>query len=115
MGSLTNESEGNLIKVRNEAEAAKAKLIKEAEGDALAIQLRAEAQAEAIQKVGSELMKPGGLDAAKLALARDYVSMYGEMGKESNTMIFNERPGDVNALLSQAALSLSVGIKMLIS
>jgi len=109
--SLTNESEGNLIKVKNEAEAAKVKLIKEAEGDALSIQFRAQAQAEAIQKVGSELLKPGGLDAAKLALARDYVSMYGEMGKESNTMIFNERPGDVNALLSQAALSLSVGIK----
>ena len=29
--------------------------------------------------------------------------MYGEMGKQSNTMIFSERPGDVNALMAQAS------------
>lgn len=29
--------------------------------------------------------------------------MYGDMGQKSNTMIFSDRPGDVNALLAQAA------------
>jgi hypothetical protein len=29
--------------------------------------------------------------------------MYGEMGSKSNTMIFNERPADFNALLAQAS------------
>jgi len=33
--------------------------------------------------------------------------MYGEMGSKSNTMIFNEKPGDVNSLLAQAAVALS--------
>lgn len=29
--------------------------------------------------------------------------MYAEMGQQSNTMIFSDRPGDVNALIAQAA------------
>ena len=30
--------------------------------------------------------------AAKLDLSRDYANMYGEMAKESNTMVFSETP-----------------------
>lgn len=33
--------------------------------------------------------------------------MYGEMGRESNTMIFNERPADVSALLAQAVTAMN--------
>jgi len=29
--------------------------------------------------------------------------MYSEMGKQSNTMIFSDRPADVNSLIAQAA------------
>ena len=29
--------------------------------------------------------------------------MYGEMGSQSNTMIFSDKPGDFNTLLAQAA------------
>jgi hypothetical protein len=29
--------------------------------------------------------------------------MYGDMGQKSNTMIFADRPGDINALFAQAA------------
>mmetsp|Transcript_14131 Transcript_14131/g.20893 ORF Transcript_14131/g.20893 Transcript_14131/m.20893 type:complete len:379 (-) Transcript_14131:95-1231(-) len=104
---LTNESEGNLIKIRNEAEAAKTKLELEAEGEAKAMQVKAMAQAQAIQLIADQIMKPGGAEAAKLALAKDYVQMFGEMGSKSNTMMFNDRPADVNALLSQAALAIS--------
>mmetsp|Transcript_8828 Transcript_8828/g.13588 ORF Transcript_8828/g.13588 Transcript_8828/m.13588 type:complete len:376 (-) Transcript_8828:199-1326(-) len=104
--SLQNESEGNLIRMKNEAEAAKIKQIKEAEGQAEAIRQTAKAQAEALLKIANELEKPGGMDAAKLALAHNYVTMYGEMGKESNTMIFNERPADVSALLAQTVATM---------
>jgi len=105
--SLTNESEGNLIKVRNEAEASKQKILLEAQGQAEAIRLTAEAQAEALEMIASQLNKHGGMEAARLALARDYVSMYGEMGQKSNTIMFNDRPADVNALLSQAVMSMN--------
>ena len=104
---LTNESEGNLIRVRNEAEATRTKLELEAKGQADAMRLKAEAQAEAIARIAVEIQKPGGEEAAKLALAKDYVEMYGEMGSKSNTMMFNDRPADVNALLAQASLAVS--------
>lgn len=106
--SLSNESEGNLIKVRNEAEATKTQILLEAEGQAKAIRLTAQAQAEALRTIAVELAKPGGAEAAKLALAREYVGMYGEMGKQSNTILFNERPADVTALLTQAVTALKV-------
>lgn len=103
---LTNESEGMLIQVKNEAEAEKVKLTKEAEGESHAVMLKAKAQAEAIALVASELQKPGGEEAAKLALAGTYAEMYGEMGKSSNTMMFNQNPADVNALLAQATVAM---------
>lgn len=104
--SLTNESEGMLIKIRNEAEAEKVKLVREAEGEANAVKLKAEAQAQAIAMIATELQKVGGPDAAKLALARDYVQMYGEMGSKSNTMMFSDRPADMKSLLAQAAMAI---------
>lgn len=110
--SLTNESEGNLIKVKNEADASKTKILLEAEGQAEAIRLMAQAQAEALAMIADQLKKEGGQEAARLALARDYVSMYGEMGQQSNTIMFNDRPADVNALLSQAVLSMNAAANL---
>ncbi|CAB9513759.1 Stomatin-like protein 2, mitochondrial [Seminavis robusta] len=104
--SLTNESEGNLIKIKNEADATKTKIQLEAQGQAQAISNLAEAQAQALRVISAELNKPGGQEAARLALAREYVTMYGEMGKQSNTILFNERPADVNALLTQAVTAM---------
>mmetsp|Transcript_15318 Transcript_15318/g.42493 ORF Transcript_15318/g.42493 Transcript_15318/m.42493 type:complete len:411 (-) Transcript_15318:1240-2472(-) len=104
--SLTNESEGNLVKVKNEAEATKQRILLEAEGQAEAIRLTAKAQAEALELITNQINKKGGSEAAKLALAKEYVSMYGEMGSKSNTIMFNERPADVNALLSQAVVAI---------
>ena len=106
--SLSNESEGHLIKVQNEAEATKTKILLEAQGQAEAIRLTAQAQAEALEKIAAKVLEPGGSEAARLALAREYVGMYGEMGKQSNTILFNERPADVNALLAQSMATLKV-------
>jgi len=99
-------SEGNLIKIRNEADGAKTKILLEAQGQADAVRLLAEAQARALSVISEQLNKPGGNEAARLALAHEYVTMYGEMGKQSNTILFNERPADVNALLTQAATAM---------
>lgn len=105
--SLTNESEGMLIKITNEAEAEKIKSIRESEGQAEAVKVNSEAQAKAIALIAAELEKPGGMDAAKLALAHEYVEMYGEMGSQSNTMFFNQNAGDVTSLLVQAAAAVN--------
>jgi regulator of protease activity HflC (stomatin/prohibitin superfamily) len=99
---MKNESEGTLIKVTNEAEAKKVLMILEAEGEAQAIQNKAMAHATAIKIIAEALTLPNGAEAAQLAVAREYISMYGQMGLQSNTMIFNDRPADLNALLAQA-------------
>eukprot|EP01082_Thalassiosira_pseudonana_P010738 g10205.t1.1.5e17418b g10205 g10205.t1 contig4:1428790-1430295(-) len=100
--SLKNESEGKLIQVTNEAEAEKLRILREAEGRAEAMRVLALAQAEAIEKIAEQLSKAGGEQAAALALAKDYVKMYGEMGSKSNTMFFQERAGDAQSLVVQA-------------
>eukprot|EP00535_Pseudo-nitzschia_heimii_P003336 CAMPEP_0197181784 /NCGR_PEP_ID=MMETSP1423-20130617/5961_1 /TAXON_ID=476441 /ORGANISM="Pseudo-nitzschia heimii, Strain UNC1101" /LENGTH=419 /DNA_ID=CAMNT_0042632097 /DNA_START=155 /DNA_END=1414 /DNA_ORIENTATION=- len=104
--SLTNESEGNLVKVQNEAEATKQRILLEAQGQAEAIRMTAKAQAEALEMISNQIKKEGGNEAARLALAREYVSMYGEMGSKSNTIMFNDKAADVNALLSQAMVAI---------
>ena len=102
--SQTNESEGAAIAVRNAASAEREKRILEAEGEAEAMQIRAKAQAEAIASIATAIegQRAGPL-SAQLAVARDYIGMYGELAGKSNTMLFAERPGDLNALLAQAA------------
>ncbi len=100
---MKNESEGNLIKVRNEAEAKKTELILEAEGRAKAEEISALARSNAINLMAQALSSQNGQEAAKLQISREYIAMYGEMGSKSNTMIFSERPGDVNALIAQAS------------
>merc|ERR1712151_610526 len=105
--SLTNESEGTLIKIRNEAEAKKTMLVREAEGEAEAIKIKAMAQAQAINSIAKELQSSHGKDAAHLALAREYVDMYGVMGSKSNTMIFNDRPADLSSSVAQTATVLN--------
>ncbi|KAL7536726.1 hypothetical protein ACHAXR_007368 [Thalassiosira sp. AJA248-18] len=100
--SLKNESEGKLIQVTNEAEAEKLKILREAEGNAEAVRILALAQADAIEKIAEQLRKDGGQEAAALALAKEYVTMYGEMGSKSNTMFFQESAGNAQSLVVQS-------------
>jgi len=102
-----NESEGELTKVRNEALAEKEKRVLEAEGEAQAILTKANAQAEALRAIGNALDSDQGRAAAQLDIAKDYLEMYGEMGSQSNTMVFSKEPGDVHAMLAQAAAVLT--------
>jgi len=104
--SLKNESEGRLIQVTNEAEAEKVRILRVAEGNAEAVKIQAAAQAEAIEKIAEQMGKPGGQEAAALALSKDYVKMYGEMGSKSNTMFFQESAGNAQSLVVQALASM---------
>ena len=72
-----------------------------------------ESTAKALEMIASKLNEKGGQEAARLALARDYVAMYGEMGQKSNTIMFNERPADANALLAQAMMSMTAATNAL--
>ncbi|KAI0559199.1 Stomatin [Gracilaria domingensis] len=103
---LVNESEGNLTRVKNEATAEQSRLRLEAEGRAKAILAEAEARSSALKMMSKAFREDGAIDAARLLVAREYVSMYGEMGKTSNTIMINDKPADVAALLAQATMAL---------
>ena len=106
---MKNESEGLLIQVENESQAQKRRYILEAEGEAESILKKAEAYANSIALIGQTLAKEKGIDAAQLQLAKDYVQMYGQMGSQSNTMIFSDKPADFNSLIAQASAVLQHG------
>ena len=63
--------------------------------------------AEGISLIAEQLKSDEGCKAAQLDVAKNYVEMYGEMGKSSNTMIFAKEAGDLNSLLAQAASVIS--------
>ena len=63
--------------------------------------MKANAEAKALTLVAEALQEASGGDAAQLQIAKQYIEMYGEMGKTSNTMLFSDRPADVNALIGQ--------------
>lgn len=94
--SMSLRSEGQLIRTRNEAQAQKERLALEADG-----------YASALRTLSAALKDEGGKEAAQLLIARQYIDMYGQIGQSSNTMIFNDRPADVQALLAQSAAVMS--------
>lgn len=92
---LENESEGNRIRVENEARA-----------EAEAVRLRSEAESNALLTIANALKSANGKEAAQLAVARDYIDMYGKMGATSNTIMVGEKAADVNTLMAQAGLAI---------
>jgi hypothetical protein len=55
-----------------------------------------------LNKIASELKAPGGLDAANLRVAEQYVAEFGKLAKENNTLILPANAGDVGSLVAQA-------------
>ena len=87
------------------SEGQKQELINNAEGLAAEIKLKADATADAIAKVAEALNKKGGEQAANLEVAKQYVKEFGNLAKESNTLII---PSDVNNVSSMLATAMSV-------
>ena len=87
------------------SEGQKQELINNAEGIAAEIKLKADATAQAITRVAEALNKKGGEEAANLEVAKQYVKEFGNLAKESNTLII---PSDTNNISSMIATAMSV-------
>ena len=92
-----NVSEGEKQELINLSEAEKQKQINEAEGKAREIELLAEATAQGIRTIASAINEKGGLDAVNLRVAEQYVTQFGKLAQESNTLIL---PSDVSDVAS---------------
>ena len=100
--SRINRSEGLKTEAVQISEGEKLKRINEAEGKAAEITLVAEASAQGIAKVAEALNSAGGMDAANLRVAEQYVGQFGNLAKENNTMIIPANLTDVSSMVASA-------------
>ncbi|MDA0275142.1 MAG: paraslipin [Proteobacteria bacterium] len=76
--------------------------INKAQGEATAIRLLAEANAAGVRAVAEAIADKGGMDAANLKVATQYVDAFGELAKKSNTLILPASVGDIGSMVATA-------------
>lgn len=97
-----NEAEGDKQQVIKASEATKLRQINEAEGQASAIREVASATADGLARVAEATQLPGGYEAVQLRVAEDYIDRFGELAKQSNTMILPANAADVAGMVATA-------------
>ena len=90
--ALINNAEGAKQETIKNSEARRQQQINEAEGQAQAILAVATATAEGIRRVANAMQDPGGVEAVQLRVAEQYITQFGKLAKESNTLIFRPTP-----------------------
>uniref|UniRef100_K3WHF9 Band 7 domain-containing protein n=1 Tax=Globisporangium ultimum (strain ATCC 200006 / CBS 805.95 / DAOM BR144) TaxID=431595 RepID=K3WHF9_GLOUD len=96
------DSEGERQAYINVAEGKKRAAVLEAEGDAAAIMARATASADAIQRLSQAITRHGGKDAVALQIAEKYVEAFGQIAKESTTVLLPSNTNDPSSMVASA-------------
>jgi regulator of protease activity HflC (stomatin/prohibitin superfamily) len=97
-----NIAEGERQSAILESEGEKQAAINKAQGEATAIRVIAEANAAAVRAVAEALADKGGMDAANLKVATQYVDAFANLAKTSNTLIVPASAGDVAGFVATA-------------
>ena len=97
-----NSAEGDKQQVIKASEANKQQQINEAEGEASAILAIAEATAAGIRKVAEAIEQPGGFEAVQLRVAENYLTQFGKLAQQGNTLILPATLSDVGSMISLA-------------
>lgn len=105
--ALINNAEGEKQQVIKASEASKMQKINEAEGQAAAILSVAAATAEGIKRISESIANPGGFEASQLRIAEQYIQQFGNLAKESTSLIVPTNLADVSSVLSSAMKVLS--------
>ncbi|MCC8417386.1 MAG: paraslipin [Rickettsia endosymbiont of Bryobia graminum] len=82
-----NHAEGEKAQVVLNSEASYIDQVNRAKGEAEAIGLVANATANSIEVVAASIEKSGGKDAVSLKIAEQYMTSFGALAKDSNTII----------------------------
>ena len=97
-----NRAEGQKQRIIKESEASRESQINEAQGEAAAIEAVAVATAAGLRSVAEAVNTPGGLDAMQLRIAEQYVTQFGAIAKEGNTLVVPANLADVASMLALA-------------
>ena len=84
------------------SEGDKTAAINRAQGEATALRLIAKANAAAVRAVAEAISDKGGMDAANLKVATQYVEAFGHLAKTTNTLILPASAGDVAGIVATA-------------
>lgn len=103
--SKINVADGDKQELIRRSEGEKLKRINEAEGKAAEIESIARATAEGIRKVASAIQDKGGIEAINLRVAEQYLTEFGKLASENNTMIL---PGNLTDIAGIVATAMSV-------
>jgi regulator of protease activity HflC (stomatin/prohibitin superfamily) len=85
-----------------ESEGQKAAQINKAAGEAGAIELVANANANAVRVVAAAMETEGGMNAANLRVAQQYIEAFSNLAKASNTLIIPSNVSDVAGVVASA-------------
>src|SRR5829696_5863054 len=97
-----NTADGAKQEVIKASEARRTQQINEAEGQAAAILAVAAATAEGIRRVAEAIKLPGGYEAVQLRVAEQYVTQFGNLARESNTLVLPANVSDVGSMIALA-------------
>ena len=102
-----NVSEGAKQEAINLSEAEKTRQINTAEGKAREIELLATATAMGLRTVADAINAPGGREAVQLRVAEQWIKEWGNLARETNTMIVPANVADVAGMLATAMSTLN--------
>jgi regulator of protease activity HflC (stomatin/prohibitin superfamily) len=97
-----NTAEGEKQQAIKASEGKKQQQINEAEGQAAAILAVAAATAEGIRRVAEAIQNEGGYEAVQLRVAEQYLTQFGQLAKEGNTLILPATLSDVGSMIALA-------------
>lgn len=100
--SAINVAEGEKQSIILNSEAKRMEYINIAEGEASSILARAKATAESIEKVSESIKREGGMQAASVGVAEQYLKAFGNIAKEGNTMLLPANGNDPAGMVAQA-------------
>ncbi len=106
-----NVSEGRKQETINVSEGDMQKQINEAKGRAEEIRMIAEATAGGIERIAVAINQPGGTDAVSLRIAEQYVKEFGNLARETNTLILPAELSDIGGVVAGLATTLNKGVK----
>jgi len=92
------EKQAAVLRSEGEKQAA----INRAQGEATAIRVIAEANAAGVRAVAEAIADKGGMEAANLKVATQYVEAFAGLAKTSNTLIIPTNAGDVAGFVATA-------------
>ncbi|CAN8273657.1 unnamed protein product [Cochlearia groenlandica] len=97
-----NIADGKKSSVILASEAAKMDQVNRAQGEAEAILARAQATAKGLVLLSQSLKETGGVEAASLRVAEQYIHAFGNIAKEGTTMLLPSTASNPASMIAQA-------------